>query len=54
MGGVDERVYVPDPESVRVYDALYREYAALHDLFGRGGMETMKRLRQLTKLIGGT
>ena len=47
MGGVDERVYVPDPESVRVYDALYREYAALHDLFGRGGMETMKRLRQL-------
>ena len=47
MGGLDGRIYRPDPQSAAVYDALYREYAALHDWFGRGGSDAMKRLRAL-------
>ena len=35
------------PERERVYDALYREYLSLHDLFGRGGLDTMKRLKAI-------
>ncbi len=47
MGGVEERRYVPDPENVLVYEKLYREYEALHDYFGRGGSDVMKRLKQI-------
>lgn len=45
MGGVDERVYRPSAENHRVYDELYAEYVRLHDYFGRGGNDVMKRLR---------
>ena len=34
MTGVQERRYVPDPESKKVYDRLYRLYRRLHDIFG--------------------
>jgi L-ribulokinase len=37
MGKVDRDVYRPDPASARAYDALYAEYRALHDHFGRRG-----------------
>ena len=48
MGGLDEALtFTPAPERERVYDALYREYLALHDLFGRGGLDTMKRLKAI-------
>ena len=47
MGGVDERVYRPDPENSAVYDELFSEYAQLHDYFGRGGNDVMKRLKAL-------
>ena len=47
MGGVDARIYAPDPENSRVYDALYREYSLLHDAFGRDQDVVMKRLRRL-------
>ena len=30
-----------------VYDELYGEYVALHDCFGRGGSDVMKRLKRL-------
>jgi L-ribulokinase len=42
----DER-YVPDPERGRVYDDLYAEYLLLHDTFGRGQNDVMKRLRAI-------
>jgi L-ribulokinase len=42
----DER-YVPDPASAAVYDELYAEYRILHDTFGRGGNDAMKRLRAI-------
>jgi L-ribulokinase len=42
----DER-YVPDPVAAAVYDELYAEYRILHDYFGRGGNDAMKRLRAI-------
>ena len=42
----DER-YVPDPARSAVYDELYAEYRILHDTFGRGGNDAMKRLRAI-------
>ncbi|MFG3706079.1 ribulokinase [Micromonospora sp. NPDC047670] len=47
MGRVREAVYRPDPDNVRAYDALYAEYRALHDHFGRGGNDIMLRLRAI-------
>ncbi|MGC4854060.1 ribulokinase [Micromonospora sp. DT4] len=47
MGRVHEAVYTPDPERARAYDALYAEYRALHDHFGRGGNDVMLRLRAI-------
>ena len=37
--------YTPDPAAGAVYDALYREYKALSDYFGRGGNDVMERLK---------
>jgi len=36
---------VPDPVAAAVYDELYAEYKTLHDYFGRGANDAMKRLR---------
>ncbi|MCI4065547.1 ribulokinase [Micromonospora sp. R77] len=47
MSRVDRDVYRPDPDRARAYDALYAEYRALHDHFGRGGSEVMSRLRAI-------
>lgn len=46
MGKI-RKTYVPDPESVKKYDALYAEYKLLHDYFGRGGNDVMKRLKKI-------
>jgi L-ribulokinase len=42
----DER-YVPIPEHTAVYDRLYAEYVTLHDYFGRGANDVMKRLKRM-------
>lgn len=47
MGNLSDTVYTPDPPAVKVYDALYREYRTLHDYFGRGENQVMKRLKKL-------
>jgi L-ribulokinase len=39
--------YHPDPENKAVYDRLYAEYVTLHDYFGRGQNDVMKRLKAL-------
>jgi L-ribulokinase len=39
--------YAPQPSAVAVYDALYAEYVTLHDYYGRGGNDVMKRLKTL-------
>jgi L-ribulokinase len=45
--------YTPDPAAVAVYEQLYAEYVTLHDYFGRGGSDVMKRLKALkTGVLG--
>ena len=46
MAHLSGEVYRPDPAASAVYDRLYAEYVRLHDLFGRGGDDVMKNLRQ--------
>lgn len=47
MKNVSDIVYRPNPEAQAVYDKLYAEYKLLHDYFGRGGNDVMKRLRAI-------
>jgi L-ribulokinase len=47
MARLDARVYVPDSGAHAVYERIYQEYRRLHDYFGRGGNDCMKRLRRL-------
>ncbi|WAC65107.1 ribulokinase [Agrococcus sp. SL85] len=49
MGAADEDAYVPDPAAADAYDALYAEYLALHDRFGRGGDDVMRRLKAMKR-----
>ncbi|KGA98504.1 ribulokinase [Alkalihalobacillus alcalophilus ATCC 27647 = CGMCC 1.3604] len=45
MGRVKKRTYKPKPENVAIYDKLFEEYNTLHDYFGRGANDVMKRLK---------
>ena len=47
MAHLKDEKYVPIPEHKRVYDQLYAEYVTLHDYFGRGGNDVMKRLKRI-------
>ncbi len=49
MGRRGARSYLPDPAAADVYDRLYAEYSLLHDYFGRGGNEVMRRLHALRR-----
>jgi len=49
MPRLKDVVYKPDPEAVRVYDRLFAEYVLLHDYFGRGQNDVMKRLKAIKK-----
>jgi L-ribulokinase len=51
MGAVDRAVYRPDPAAVAAYDELYAEYLALHDWFGRGGNDVMRRLKARRRAV---
>jgi L-ribulokinase len=39
--------YQPVPANKKVYDRIYAEYVTLHDYFGRGENDVMKRLKAL-------
>jgi L-ribulokinase len=39
--------YQPNMENKAMYDRLYAEYVTLHDYFGRGGNDVMKRLKEI-------
>ena len=41
------RIYEPIATNAKLYQALYEEYARLHDYFGRGENDVMKRLKHL-------
>ena len=47
MATLRDEHYVPDPAAAAVYDELYAEYKLLHDYFGRGTNDVMKRLRAI-------
>jgi L-ribulokinase len=47
MAGLKDVVYRPDPDRAVIYEELYREYVQLHDYFGRGPNDVMKRLKAL-------
>lgn len=44
MGAPVAKTYTPNPENQKAYKKLYAEYVTLHDYFGRGGNDVMKRL----------
>ena len=47
MAHLRDEHYVPEPAAAAVYDELYAEYELLHDYFGRGANDAMKRLRAI-------
>jgi len=47
MSKVKKEYYKPIPENVKIYRKLYEEYKLLHDYFGRGGNDIMKRLKKI-------
>lgn len=51
MGRVKRAVYTPDEQRAKQYDRLFAEYATLHDYFGRGANDVMKRLKALRREV---
>jgi L-ribulokinase len=47
MARLREESYQPIPENKAIYDRLFAEYVTLHDYFGRGANNVMKRLKAL-------
>jgi L-ribulokinase len=47
MAGVRDKTYRPDPAAHAVYEKIFAEYDMLHDYFGRGTNDVMKRLKAL-------
>lgn len=47
MARLKDETFKPDLENKKVYDQLYAEYVRLHDYFGRGGNDVMKRLKRI-------
>jgi len=47
MARLKKQTYKPNPAAQKVYDQLYSEYVTLHDYFGRGANDVMKRLKHL-------
>ncbi|OPA78356.1 ribulokinase [Paenibacillus selenitireducens] len=51
MARVKEETFQPIPEHVAVYEKLYQEYSKLHDYFGRGENDVMKRLKSMKESV---
>src|SRR5690625_157085 len=47
MARIKDEVIKPIPENVEIYEKLYQEYVTLHDYFGRGENNVMKRIRAI-------
>src|SRR5688500_1815773 len=47
MAHLNDEFYMPNPENQKVYQSLYAEYVTLHDYFGRGANNVMKRLKAI-------
>ncbi len=51
MARLRDESYQPNPQNKIVYDRLFAEYVQLHDYFGRGENDVMKRLKELKSEI---
>jgi len=51
MGRLDDEAFLPDQLRHAAYSRLYEEYVHLHDWFGRGGNEVMRRLASLRREV---
>ena len=49
MGRIKDTIYYPIEDNARIYDKLFDEYRILHDYFGRGENNVMKRLKEIKK-----
>ncbi len=49
MGKSNRGVYQPNESASKEYDKLYFEYEILHDYFGRGVNDVMKRLKKIRR-----
>ena len=47
MAHLKDKIYIPNPDNLRVYESLFAEYVTLHDYFGQGGNSVMKRLKAI-------
>lgn len=47
MPKLKDEVFKPNPEAQKIYDKLFSEYQVLHDYFGRGENNVMKRLKAI-------
>jgi L-ribulokinase len=47
MAHLKDEVYLPNPKNQKVYEKIYAEYVILHDYFGRGANDVMKRLKNI-------
>ena len=54
MGKLRDEVVEPIAEHKAVYDQIYADYRLLHDYFGRGANDVMKRLRHWRQAARGT
>jgi L-ribulokinase len=54
MARLSDVAYRPNPAHRAVYDDLFAEYRELHDAFGRGQHDTIKRLRRIRASVLGT
>jgi L-ribulokinase len=51
MASLQDVVYKPSPARKAIYDQIYADYVKLHDYFGRGANDVMKRLKALRQQV---
>jgi L-ribulokinase len=51
MAHVQRKTYKPNAKRHEIYNELFKEYQALHDYFGRGANDVMKRLKELKRRL---
>ena len=50
LGKVRNEIYHPNETNTKVYDELYAEYKTLHEYFGTGPNDVMKRLNKIREI----
>ena len=51
MGKLQTALYTPIAENADRYDELFAEYTTLHDYFGRGHNDVMRRLKRIRREV---